>query len=326
MPEQRLIPLADEKSWQLALKALPYLPAHSYAYNHAIAQHMGAEHFLYVFSEGPTTVCCPFAVREKGGIKEVFTPYGFSGLCTNGSINNFWKQFHAFMQHQGFVTGYMLQHPLCSPPEQRAAFPTRPLFALNLRVSLDELLSTMHQTHRYEIRRWLELPDIKISTEKIPEARGAFLKFYPEAMARSGASSAYAFNPKTLNAFMDMPECLIVSAAHKGQIEAVSLFLYTSSGADYFLSAATENGRHHSRGLIWKAAEALKAKSIPQLFLGGGIKAGDDLEQFKRRFGSKQFESTCYKEIFNQTAYNNLCTQHKVSPEIGLGYFPPYWA
>lgn len=325
MPEQQLIQLADEKSWRAALETLPYLPAHTYAYNRVIALHTGAEHFLYVFSEGTTTACCPLAVREKAGVKEVFTPYGFSGLCTNGSIKDFWKQFHAFMLQQGFVTGYMLQHPLCTPPEQGTTFPTRPLFALNLQLSRDEILSGMHQTHRYEIRRWLELTDIIISTEKTPAARNAFLKLYPEAMARSGASSAYAFSEKTLNTFMGMPECLVVSAAHKGVIEAVSLFLYTASGADYFLSAATENGRHHSRGLIFKAAEALRAKSIPQLFLGGGIKAGDDLEQFKRRFGGTQYKGACYKEIFNQTAYQSLCKQHRVSPDIDGGYFPPYW-
>jgi hypothetical protein len=326
VPEQQLIPLADEKGWLAALKALPYLPAHSRAYNHTIALHTGAEHFLYHFSEGVQAACCPLAVRQKSGIKEVFTPYGFSGLCTNGSIKKFWEQFRAFMQQEGFVTGYMLQHPFCALPEQSKTFPTRPLFALNLRFSLDELLDNMHQTHRYEIRRWLELPDITTSIEKTSEARNAFLQFYPEAMKRSGASSAYAFSAKTLNAFMDMPECLIVSAAHKGKIEAVSLFLHSPSGADYFLSASTENGRRHSRGLIWKAAEALKERSIPQLFLGGGIKAGDDLEQFKRRFGGTPYEGTCYKEIFNQAAYQALCKQHGVSTEIGTGYFPPYWA
>ena len=69
--------------------------------------------------------------------------------------------------------------------------------------------------------------------------------------------------------------------------------------------------------------QALQARGIARVNLGGGVKSGDGLEQFKRRFGGERAVPMVLKHIYQPHAYAALCEACGVA-EGREGFFPPY--
>ena len=71
--------------------------------------------------------------------------------------------------------------------------------------------------------------------------------------------------------------------------------------------------------------ETLISFNVRSLNLGGGIKTGDCLDDFKRRFGGSSVTGQALKIVFSPECYRDLCMRYNVE-SCGTGYFPPYWA
>jgi hypothetical protein len=264
-------------------------------------------------------------VREIEGLREVFSPYGIGGFV-GSPPKDFFSQWNNWMASQGFVTAYLLQHPAFPFLESQGCWQrARPLFLMDLEEPLEALSDKLHTTHRYEIRKMQQEAGLEVLVGNAPDLKEAFLALYPEAMRRVGASGTYHFNEKTLRALMDMPGSLLTGVRKDGDVCAAALFLSTPACAEYFLSAASPGGRKYSRLLVWKAVEILQRQKVSKLHLGGGIKAGDELEHFKRRFGGKELIGLCLKDVFRKAEYEKLCGARGVKPSAE-GFFPPYWA
>jgi hypothetical protein len=64
---------------------------------------------------------------------------------------------------------------------------------------------------------------------------------------------------------------------------------------------------------------------VEWLNLGGGIRPGDDLAEFKRRFGAVELPLASLRQVYRADAYEELCRAAGVTSERA-GWFPPYRA
>lgn len=325
MLHQKFVPLEDREEWNRQLKNISYAPAHTWIYNKAIALSSKLETFLYCASTTIFKAVCPIAVREKLGQRDIVTPYGFGGFISRGNHIDFHRNWHAFIASTEYICGYIALHPFfCNLSHFQYAEmnATTKIYSLNLQQSSETLFNQLAKIHRYELKQWKN-SNVKIILD--PTRLKIILPdLYKQTLLRANASTVYHFSTETLFNIVDN-DAVMIGAEINGEIEAISIFLYTPHIADYFLNASTINGRYHTRGLLWSAIAILKELNIPILNLGGGIKPNDGLDDFKRRFGGKLSDYNVLKEVYNDSAFKKLCQQAGVNQLANYPYFPPYY-
>ncbi len=84
-------------------------------------------------------------------------------------------------------------------------------------------------------------------------------------------------------------------------------------------------GERHAVHLVWAGVERLRARASERLNLGGGIREGDDVAEFKRRFGAAELPLVSLRQVYRQDEYERLCLQAGVTYQRS-GWFPPYRA
>jgi hypothetical protein len=126
-----------------------------------------------------------------------------------------------------------------------------------------------------------------------------------------------------LNLF-GLPDVLALGAATpQGQLEAVTVFGYTAFAGDFLFNVSAGSGRRWSSLLLWSGALELRARGVRYLNLGGGVRRGDGIAEYKRRFGGAALPLVAAKEVYRPDIYRRLCREAGVQPAL-TGYFPPY--
>lgn len=321
---ERWIALSETRQWQQALAGLPHAAAHTHAYCLALSRSSRLETRLLASEDSSGRVACPLSVRAiEPDLPELVSPYGFGGFVGTGDVPALVRKCNAFCRGEGFVTGYIQQHPVVGPEfDSVDAHRHASVFALDLTAGTEQLLANMDQSHRYELRRALR-DGPALETDPV-ELKAALRTIYPPMVDAKGAASVYRFCDKTLDAFAGCDGSFIVGAARSGKVVAVALFLATPWVAEYFIQAFLPEGRADTRRLIWAAVEHYKARGIPVLHLGGGIRARDSLESFKRRFGGRRVDSMVLKQIYDRERFEALSRRH-ATPATTEGFFPAYW-
>lgn len=315
-----VISLEEEREWKAALSgfAVPaqfhheYLQALSYSHKDPI--------FLFVMEGEKGKAAVVFAEREAKGVLDIYTPYGFGGFAVTGEVPGFAKEFRDFMHANGAVCGYIMQNPLFGAPwvaEGQEAFPHHVIYALDLRQGRDALFAAMHNSHQYEIRKW-ESEGNKIITDKARIAK-ALPGLYAAAMEEKGASDVYKLSAKSLKALLAWEGAFATGVEEGEKITAVTVFLRSGDYGEYFINASTPEARRHSRGLIWHLLGDLKEAGVCRVNLGGGVKPGDGLDDFKRRFGGEPLPVIAYKQVYDKARFDSLSAGFEKN-----GYFPPY--
>ncbi len=105
-------------------------------------------------------------------------------------------------------------------------------------------------------------------------------------------------------------------------LQAVVLCLYSTDIADYFINASTKQGRNYTRILLWAAVRELKRRGVRYLNFGGGVRDGDALEAFKRRFGGISLNVPVLKQVYEREQFMALCRQAGATER--RDHFPPY--
>ncbi len=317
----RLIPLADPAAWQTALSGIAHGPAHTHWYNAALARTVEDEIALIEYSSDRDRALCPILLRRYAQSVDITVPYGFGGFAVHGECGELPDQLRDFAVGEGWVCGYLTVHLLASHP-----FATgdgletgRTLYAIDLSLPEADRLAAMHPNHRYEIRRDRHLLSALVThAGAIAEALPAL---YAQTLARVGASDTYRFCDASLFAWLSSPGCVAFGLGDP--LEAVIVCLHAEAIADYFIYASTEDGRRYSRVLLWAAACELKCRGVRLFNLGGGVRAGDSLEDFKRRFGGRAVGMPVLKQVYCRDEFDTLCAGMEAAKQSN-GYFPPY--
>jgi hypothetical protein len=323
---QELIPLHDRDGWQRELAAVPHAFAHTWGSCRAMHLTTGWPTYLYVWQDGTSRAVCAIAERGEPGQVDVVTPYGFGGFTgvdVGPALLDSWRGFAA---GRGYVTGYVGLNPVLAPGVTRRA----PDYAEHNQVyvlELDHGMDALHERLSTNRRRQLRAAAAGGGAVVADQDRlAAHFAAHVDAFLESrGASAAYAFTPSTWMALLDLEETFLIGAeAADGTVLAACLFATTPHCGEYLFGISTPGNQHHSAPLIWAGAARLAARGVPRLNLGGGVRPGDGIAQFKERFGATRLPLGALRQVYRPATYAELCRAAGADPDDRTGWFPAY--
>lgn len=323
---QELIPLSSPARWKDTLKGVPHAFGHTWESCYAMHLTSGLATYLYCFADGDIKIVCPIAEREYQGLTDIVTPYGFSGFIGSLSHSGWQKAWQELAKDRGYVCGYIGLNPIfeeTSCLQGQEVFVQNTLYVLDLTLSLDNLFKNLSTNRRRQLKSYgNSLSTFTLDKETL---KVFFLQNYHAFFAQRKASQVYNFSFETLSYLLDLENVMLVGKiGDDGQIEAVSVFGYTPSGAEYLFNVSLPEGKQHAVPLLWHAINLLKQKNIPLVNLGGGVKENDSIAEFKERFGALKYPLKSLKQIYRQRAYEQLCKEANVDGTDMAGFFPPY--
>lgn len=148
-----------------------------------------------------------------------------------------------------------------------------------------------------------------------------FLAVYTETMRVVDAAERYFFDADYFRALLASPlSWLLDVSGPDGDCAAAALVVRSDGFLHYYLSgtAAAHRRRAPSKNLIVAATELAESMGLP-LNLGGGVRPGDGLEEFKRGFANAELPFRTHELVCDPRAYAEL--------SAGIdddGFFPLY--
>lgn len=317
------ISIENKDSWSKLHESRSTDPYMSWEYCQVIDDKYEFGITLLCIENGNNGIMLTYAKRsKKKDYFDLFTPYGMGGLEIWGEeTESIIQSLLKYLGSKQYVTYYLL----CSADQfnqNNEIFIThRTTYNLNLNKSVEELWKEIHKNHKYEIKK-IKQDDFKIIYEK-STLKDDFIDLYKQTIIRVNASSVYSYEPSTLLNLINSNMSELIGASINNEIVCIVLFIKFKKKAEYFINASTYEGRFASRKLIWEMIVNLKEHGIENINLGGGVKEGDFLDDFKRRFGGKAMPMGKLTGVIDHAKYDELCKEfcHNES----TGYFPPYW-
>ena len=336
MSRSQWIPLTAPDRWRAALAGLPHGFTHLPEYSAAAAEVSGHAAGLWFWEGSAGRAACPLVRRTApGGSFDLATPIGFGGFAYVGDVGGgapegLEASWTRYWREAGACSAYVQFSPWQDVAGWRAGLPgfrallreSRECWMWDLRPEVDALASAMSPKHRQLLHKWQR--DSAGTCWDAVRLRTAFDRLYAQFVERRGIGAAYRFTPAAMDALGDAPGVLWVGALDaRGDVEAVTVFLWHGRFADSFLNAATPAGRWHSRGLYWQGALRLRALGVEWLNLGGGVTDGDELARFKQRLGATPRRTLALQQVLDTEAYARACASAGVAPATSAR-FPPW--
>ena len=178
---------------------------------------------------------------------------------------------------------------------------------------------------RRQVRRNLEA-GYELALVPGPEAsaeqRAGFLELYEQTMRRTEAADHYFFGSAYFDRVLEAEGTwLALALAPDRELAATSLAVVSDGYLHYYLSGSADSHLRDSpmKNVVARLVEHSAELGLP-LNLGGGITAGDALEEFKRGFGNRQETWQTSELVCDPDAYARL------AGDRGGGFFPAYRA
>ena len=149
-----------------------------------------------------------------------------------------------------------------------------------------------------------------------------FLSVYTETMRVVEAADHYFFDAGYFRTLLASPlTWLITVTGPDGDCAASALAVRSDGFLHYYLSGTADEHRRRapSKNLIVAATDFAEEMGLP-LNLGGGVKPGDGLEEFKRGFANTELPYRTHELICDPDAYAEL----SAGKDPGEGFFPAY--
>jgi hypothetical protein len=322
VPTHRLIPLEEPEEWGQALAGIHHVFGHTWGSCGALS--VGNDPVsLYVTEVGGAQVACPLIEKSIGGLRDVATPYGFSGLTGTAPAPEFPAHWREFAAQRGYVAGYLAINALFGDDtyaDPETVTVANEAYVIDLAQGIEAVWAGLSTNRKRQLRDW-DAADYETDGE---ELAAFFVEQYPLTMERKGAAERHRFPPATLAALCELPNAFLVGARTERRLESVSIFGHSPHAGDFLFNAALPGCAHHSVGLIWTAVHRLVELGIPWLNLGGGMSPGDSLADFKARFGARPLPMRAVKAVYDHAAYEELCRQRGADPDERDGFFPAY--
>lgn len=266
------------------------------------------------------TLLAPLIVREIPGTnrRDATSPYGYPGFAERGPAPSPLDPGSIDWSATGLVSVF-IRHALDRSPLAGAS--ERNV----VQIADPELPPKSRPSDRRQVRRNAEagyVVELIPGDETSDEQRAGFLAAYEQTMHRTGAAPHYFFGREYFDRILAAPRTwLALALAAGGAVAAASIAAVSDGCLHYYLSGSADAHLGDSpmksvvAGLVEHAAEL----NMP-LNLGGGIAAGDALEEFKRGFANRQLAWTTSELICDPELYAELAGR-----DAG-GYFPAYRA
>jgi len=313
-----VIPVADRVRWE-AVALESGVPSHGWSFCAALGD-SGPSPSLARISHQGSVLIMPFVERpwaDTVDIATITTVSGASWTAPDAVVLDSWSRHGA---SQGWIAGYLQFRPGTELSGVPAARPGNSVFLIDLRVG--DVLAGASTIVRRKLNRALTAGARLEDDRRLLEE--AVVRLYPETLLRVRARANYSYSEQTLRRWIRDPRSLVLGASLGERIEACVLFLVSSNQAEYHLGASSDEGRSLQAWLLHAGMVRLREMGVAVLNLGGGVRRGDGLFQFKAKFGGEQCTLHAVRQIYRPDVYRRLVDDAGVSADEP--WFPAYRA
>ncbi len=219
------------------------------------------------------------------------------------------------------IVSLFLRHRLGSDPPLSGATQRNIVQIADPALSPKSRMSDRQQI-RKNLRRGYGIEVIP-GPETTPVQRAAFLLAYEQTMRRTEAEDRYFFGAEYFELVLSSPlTWLVLAIEPEGTVAAASIAARSDGLMHYYLSGTNDEHLRDSpmKNIIAAMTELSWGFDLP-LNLGGGITAGDRLEEFKRGFANREEAFHTSEIICLPGRYAELSAGHAAD-----GFFPAYRA
>ncbi len=277
----------------------------------------GVTHTLRISGEG-SQMLAPLVVREieAADALDATSPYGYPGIDTQQGSRLDPDQVD--WSGTGLVSLF-LRHRLGGEPPLTGATVRNHVQIADLALPRKSRPSDRQQIRRnaergYAVRR---VPGAATSDAD----RTGFLAAYEQTMRRAEADDRYFFSDEYFAGILAFEDCsLFLALEPGGEVAAGSIAARSDGMLHYYLSGSADQFLADSpmKNVVAAIVEFAEASDLP-LNLGGGIKPGDPLEEFKRGFANRTEPFHTSEIVCDGDAYRRL----SAGRDSG-GFFPAY--
>jgi hypothetical protein len=280
----------------------------------------GATHTLRVESEG-TLLALAVIVREipAAGRTDAASLYGYPGatlLAAGAPVDPVAVDWNATGLVSLFARERLGADPSLAEATVRSMVqvhdPSRPPGVR------PRLLEQIRQNERrgYEVER-------SPGPESTPEDRRAFHTLYTETMHRADAAERYFFAPEYFDRILEFERSWLLCARKGGGDTAAGAVIAVSDGLLHYYLGGTADAHLADSPFknVVHAMMALADELALPLNLGGGVRPGDGLEDFKRGFANSELPFYTHEIVCDPDAYRALSGGVE-----STGFFPAYRA
>lgn len=280
----------------------------------------GVTHTLRI--DGPNTIALPLLVRQTpdAGLSDATSPYGYPGAAVSGDEGRAPDPGTIDWSEAGLVTVFVrdrLGHPpFLGGATRRSAVqvhdPSRPR---GLRTRFAE-----------QIRRNRKLGyrlEVLAGPETSVEERTGFHAAYTQTMRRADAAQRYFFELHYFSTLLRFERSwLLLARTPEGATAAGAIAALSDGLLHYYLGGTADAhlGDSPFKNVVEAMIELAEELGV-SLNLGGGVRPGDGLEEFKRGFANAELPFHTHEIVCDPTAYARLA-----KGRAGAGFFPAYRA
>ncbi len=286
------------------------------------AEFMTAERVTHTLriSDGESQMLAPLVVREiaDADALDATSPYGYPGIdAPRGTALD---PDQVDWSGAGLVSLF-LRHRLGGEPPLSGATVRN-----QVQIADPALPRKSRPSDRQQIRRNAER-GYEVRYVPGPAAsdadRTGFLAAYEQTMQRAGAEGRYFFGDEYFAEILAFEGCsLFLALEPGGEVAAGSIAARSDGMLHYYLSGSVDRFFADSpmKNVVAAIVDFAEDLGLP-LNLGGGIKPGDPLEEFKRGFANRTEPFHTSEIVCDAEAYQRLSGGR----ESG-GFFPAYRA
>jgi len=291
----------------------------------------GATHTLRIANdgaEGGGALVAPVIVRDIPGSdrRDATSPYGYPGFEISGDPDapgvdgNPIDSASIDFSPTGLVSLFIrhrLGHkpPLSGPTARNTVFLADPGQPRKNRAS-DRQQIRRNEREGYRV-------EIVSGPQSATVQREGFLTAYLETMKRAGAEDRYIYDAAYFDEILAFEGSrLALAEAPSGAVAAASIVVRSDGMLHYHLSGTANSHLRDSpmKNVVSALVDLAAGEELP-LNLGGGISAGDPLEEFKRGFANRSEQLRTSEIVCDADAYATLCEGRAPN-----GFFPAYRA
>ncbi|MBS1863726.1 MAG: GNAT family N-acetyltransferase [Actinobacteria bacterium] len=181
-------------------------------------------------------------------------------------------------------------------------------------------------TDRRQVRRNLEAGytvDLVPGDRTTADQRAAFLDLYEQTMRRTDAAPHYFFGASYFDRLLPAERTwLAIASDPAGAPAAASIACVSDGYLHYYLSGSADShlGDSPMKNVLARLIELSGELELP-LNLGGGLRPGDALEEFKRGFANRTLAWRTSELVCDPGRYAELTGDRRAA-----GFFPAYRA
>lgn len=282
----------------------------------------GATHTLRIELDD-AELLAPLVVREIDGgpERDAVSPYGYPGLSVvgegvgDGSVDPADVDFHRTGLVSVFIRHRLDLVPLAGSTERNV-----------VQIHDPALKPKSRPSDRRQVRRNLEAGyavELIPATETSAEQRAVFLDLYEQTMRRTEAAPHYFFGAAYFDAILGAERTwLALATDSEGTPAATSIACVSDGYLHYYLSGSADTHLADSpmKNVLARLVEHADELQMP-LNLGGGIRPGDALEEFKRGYANRTLAWRTSEVVCDPERYAALTGTRDAG-----GFFPAYRA